>query len=71
MKTFDRLTLRSLQGFSKSLRELAFPSLPVPNYTMLCRRVKTLDIELPILRDSESIYLLVDSTGLQVYGKAE
>ncbi|MEX3592321.1 MAG: transposase, partial [Burkholderia sp.] len=39
-----------LQGFTQSLRDLAFPSLPVPNYTTLCRRAKTLDVELPILR---------------------
>ncbi|MEX3591940.1 MAG: IS5 family transposase, partial [Burkholderia sp.] len=66
-----RLTLRALQGFTQSLRDLAFPSLPVPNYTTLCRRAKTLDIELPILRDNEPIYLVVDSTGLKVYGEGE
>ncbi|MEX3592620.1 MAG: transposase, partial [Burkholderia sp.] len=33
VKTVYRLTLRALQGFTQSLRDLAFPSLPVPNYT--------------------------------------
>ncbi|KAF1003019.1 MAG: hypothetical protein E5299_02563 [Burkholderia gladioli] len=42
MKTVYRLTLRALQGFTQSLRDLAFPSLPVPNYTTLCRRTKCL-----------------------------
>ncbi|XDJ36358.1 MAG: IS5 family transposase [Burkholderia sp.] len=32
---------------------------------------KTLDVELPILRDNEPIYLVVDSTGLKVYGEGE
>ncbi|KAF1010309.1 MAG: hypothetical protein E5299_01708 [Burkholderia gladioli] len=32
----------------------------------LCRREKTLDVELPILRDNEAIHPVVDSTGLQV-----
>ncbi|KAF1004929.1 MAG: hypothetical protein E5299_02317 [Burkholderia gladioli] len=71
MKTVYRLTLRTLQGFTQSLSDLAFPSLPVPNYTTLCRRAKTLDIELPIFRDNEPIYLAVDSTGLKVYGEGE
>ncbi|MEX3592369.1 MAG: transposase [Burkholderia sp.] len=53
--------------FHKSLRDLAFPGLPVSNYTTLCRRTKTLDVELPILRASEPIYLVVDSTDLKVY----
>ncbi|KAF1010656.1 MAG: hypothetical protein E5299_01608 [Burkholderia gladioli] len=52
MKTVYRRTLRALQGFTQSLRDLAFPSLPVPNYTTLCRRAKTLDVELSIFRDN-------------------
>ncbi|KAF1012913.1 MAG: hypothetical protein E5299_01038 [Burkholderia gladioli] len=31
VKTVYRLTLRALQGFTQSLGDLAFPSLPVPN----------------------------------------
>ncbi|KAF1018047.1 MAG: hypothetical protein E5299_00117 [Burkholderia gladioli] len=62
VKTVYRRTLCGLQGFAYSLCDLAFPSLPVPNYTTLCLRAKTLDFKLPIFRDSESIYLVVDST---------
>ncbi|KAF1011265.1 MAG: hypothetical protein E5299_01448 [Burkholderia gladioli] len=62
MKTVYRLTLRDLQGFTQSLRDLAFQSLSVLNYTTLCRRAKTLGVELPILRDNEPIHLVVDST---------
>ncbi|KAF1015324.1 MAG: IS5 family transposase ISBam3 [Burkholderia gladioli] len=71
MKTVYQLTLCALRGFTQSLRDLAFPSLPVPNYSTLCRRAKTLDVELPILRDNEPIHLDVDSTGLKVYGEGE
>ncbi|KAF1015285.1 MAG: IS5 family transposase ISBam3 [Burkholderia gladioli] len=72
MKIVYRLTVRGpLQGFTKSRRALVFRGFPVPNYTTLCRRAKTLDIELPILRASEPIHLVVDSTGLKVYGKGE
>ncbi|KAF1003013.1 MAG: IS5 family transposase ISBam3 [Burkholderia gladioli] len=45
LKTVYRLTLRALQGFTQSLREMAFPSFPVPNYTTLCRRAKMLGVE--------------------------
>ncbi|KAF1009285.1 MAG: hypothetical protein E5299_01887 [Burkholderia gladioli] len=41
------------------------------NYTTLCRRAKTLDVELPILRDNEPIHLVVNSTGLKIYGEGE
>ncbi|KAF1016698.1 MAG: IS5 family transposase [Burkholderia sp.] len=71
VKTVYRRTLRALQSFTQSLRDLAFPSFPVPHYTTLCRREKTLDLELPILRDNEPIHLDVDSTGLKVYGEGE
>ncbi|KAF1005906.1 MAG: IS5 family transposase ISBam3 [Burkholderia gladioli] len=42
VKTVYRQTLRGLQSFTQSLRDLAFPSFPVPNYTTLCRRAKRL-----------------------------
>ncbi|KAF1011766.1 MAG: IS5 family transposase ISBam3 [Burkholderia gladioli] len=64
-------TLQGVQGFTQSLRDLACQSLPVPNYTTLCRLAKTLDVELPILRDNAPIHLVVDSTGLKVYGEGE
>ncbi|KAF1018181.1 MAG: transposase [Burkholderia sp.] len=71
VKTVYRLTLRAQQGFIQSLRDLPFPSFPVPNYITLCRRTKTLDVELPILCDNELIHLVVDRTSLKVYGEGE
>ncbi|HDR9512327.1 TPA: IS5 family transposase, partial [Burkholderia cepacia] len=71
LKTVFRLPLRALQGFAQSLRDLAFATLPVPNYTTLCRRAQTLEVQLPIVRDGEPIYVVVDSTGVKVYGEGE
>lgn len=71
LKTVSRLPLRALQGFAQSLRDLAFATLPVPNYTTLCRRAQTLDIQLPIVRDGDPIHPVVDSTGVKVYGEGE
>ncbi|MGU8077194.1 IS5 family transposase [Burkholderia pyrrocinia] len=71
LKTVFRLPLRALQGFAQSLRDLAFATLPVPNYTTLCRRAQALAVQLPILRDGAPIHLVVDSTGVKVYGEGE
>lgn len=69
IKTVFRLPLRALQGFAQSLRELA--CLPVPNYTTLSRRAQTLEVQLPVVGDGEAIHLVVDSTGVKVYGEGE
>ncbi|WP_217591286.1 IS5 family transposase [Burkholderia sp. GbtcB21] len=71
LKTVFRLPLRALQGFAQSVRDLAFAALPVPNYTTLNRRAQTLEVQLPIVRDGDSIHLVVDSTGVKVYGEGE
>ncbi|CAN0625128.1 transposase [Burkholderia multivorans] len=71
LKTVFRLPLREPQGFAQSLRDLAFATLPVPNYTTLCRRAQALEVQLPIVRDGEPIHPVVDSTGVKVYGEGE
>lgn len=71
LKAVFCLPLRALQGFAQSLRDLALATLPVPNYTTLCRRAQTLDVQLPIIRDGDPIHLVVDSTGVKVYGEGE
>lgn len=71
VKQVYRLTLRSLQGFAQSLKRLAFKTLCVPDYTTLCRRSHTLEVHLPILRSGEALHILVDSTGVKLYGEGE
>ncbi len=53
------------------MNKLAFGDLPVPNYTTLCRRARELDVVLPSLRSGEPLHLVVDSTGLKVFGEGE
>jgi len=65
LKQVFRLPLRALQGFAMSLRKLAFADLPVPNYSTLSRRAQDLEVVLPAL------HLVVDSTGLKVFGEGE
>lgn len=71
LKTVFHLPLRALQGFAQSLRDLAFADLPVPNYTTVCRRAQTLRVKLPVIHSGEPLHLVVDSTGVKVYGEGE
>jgi hypothetical protein len=65
------LTLRAAQGFVQSLRELAFSELPVPNYTTLSRRAQELQVTLPDMSSGNPVHLVVDSTGVKLYGEGE
>src|SRR5215813_7874493 len=68
-----RLGLRQCAGFIESLFSLLKINLPVPDYTILCRRAAKLSIHLSSLLDSSAgpIDIVVDSTGLKVYGEGE
>lgn len=70
LRSVSHLTLRATQGFAHSLFELMPLDLPVPNYSTLCRRAVTLRITLP-RRAEEPLHLVLDSTGLKVYGEGE
>ncbi len=71
LKQVFHLPLRALQGFAMSLRRLAYPELPVPNYTTLSRRAQDLQVVLPALHTGEPVHMLLDSTGLKVFGEGE
>jgi hypothetical protein len=66
-----RLPLRATQGLTRSVVDLLGVELSVPCYTTLSRRRRSLEVELPRLRKSEPLHLVVDSTGIKVYGAGE
>ena len=66
-----RSPLRATQGFVASLFQLLGIPLDVPNYSTLCRRQKTLQVRIPISRKEEPMHVVVDSTGMKVYGEGE
>jgi IS5 family transposase len=45
--------------------------LTVPDYSLLCRRRKLLDVTLPRRRKAEPLHMVVDSTGIKVFGEGE
>ena len=63
------LTLRQTQGFVTSLINLMGLPIACPYYTQLSRRAKNLDVPLP--RSSSITDIVVDSSGLKVYGEGE
>lgn len=73
LRAVFHLTLRSTEGFIHSLVSLGNLGLDVPDYTTLCKRAKTLVIELPRSHSSrsENLHIVVDSTGLKVFGEGE
>jgi hypothetical protein len=71
LKQVFRLPLRALQGFAQSQRDLAFADLPVPHYTTLSLRAKALEVRLPATRSDEPLHLVIDSTGMKLYGEGE
>jgi hypothetical protein len=70
LRAVYHLTLRATEGFARSLFELMGADLPVPDYTTLCRRAATARITLP-KRAEGPLHLVLDSTGLKVYGEGE
>lgn len=65
------LPLRATEGLLSSVVELLKITLGVPCYTTLCRRRRTLEVTLPKRAKSAPLHLVVDSTGVKIYGEGE
>jgi hypothetical protein len=65
------LPLRATTGLVVSLFELLRVELAVPHYSTLSRRRSSLDLKLPCRAHERALHLVVDSTGLKVYGEGE
>lgn len=70
LKTVFHLPLRATEGFVNSLLELLQLPLSAPDYSSLSIRQKSLSIQLP-KSNSQNLHLVVDSTGLKLYGEGE
>lgn len=71
IKEVYRLSLRQCEGFVSSLSQL-LGIRSVPSYTTLCRRMRTIEFDLNShLPKNKGLHLLIDSTGLKVYGQSE
>ena len=71
MKCLFGLPLRQSLGFVQSLLQLSGADWPVPDYSTVSRRQKSLTVELAYRNNSQGLHLLVDSTGIKFLGEGE
>lgn len=65
------LSLRETEGFFLSLVEIMKVLQKIPCYTQLCRRMKTLSLPKELLDKRNVTDIVLDTTGLKVYGEGE
>jgi len=71
IRSVFHLPLRALQGFLTSLVMILGIDLPIPSYTQICRRARLLGQKLERLSRKNVTNIVIDSTGLKVYGEGE
>ena len=65
------LPLRQTEGFVESIQQLMDRDVSAQDHSTLSRRHGGLDIALPQRSVDEPIHMVVDSSGLKVYGEGE
>ena len=71
LKIQYRLSYRSLEGFSKSILPLLNTATALPTYSLICKRASTLEALLPKLSSRRPQVVLIDASGIKVYGEGE
>ena len=71
LRELYRLTYRSTEGFAKGLMGLMQIRVIVPDFTTVAKRAQTLSVALNASKVKSAVCLVVDSTGLKVYGEGE
>jgi hypothetical protein len=69
IRALFRLPLRGAEGFLRSIVNMT--KMPVPDYTVLSRRAHRLNVNLGVVSSGEPVHLVVDSSGLKIYGEGE
>ncbi len=71
VKIHFRLTYRALEGFMKSLIALNEWACTIPSYSLICKRSAFIKETLPPLGKCLSQVVLVDASGVKVFGEGE
>jgi len=66
-----RLPYRQTEGFVRSILALVADGLSVPDFTSAAKRAAKLGIRLPLLPRRGHVDVVLDSTGLKVFGEGE
>jgi DDE family transposase len=65
------LGVRQTQGLMESIGAVLHLAVAIPAYSTLSRRRATLEIALPRIHQQEPLHVVVDSTGVKVFGEGE
>lgn len=71
LKSVMGLPGRALCGFVESIFALMGVDLSVPDHTTISRRLRRLAVKLPVKPTSGKRHVVIDSTGIKVYGEGE
>ena len=71
MKGVFHLPYRALEGFARSLMRWMGLPLPIPDHTQMSRRAQTLRVVIPRQARPGPIHVVVDSTGMKIFGEGE
>jgi len=71
LKALYRWAGRQIEGFVESVFKLMHVSLAVPDHSTLSRRMQTLAIDIPVQPTDKARHVVIDSTGVKVYGEGE
>ena len=63
--------LRQTLGLVQSLLRMAGLPWPVPDYSTVCRRQKSLNVQVHYRASEKGLHLLADSTGIKFLGEGE
>lgn len=63
--------LRQTLGLVESLLGMAGLDWPVPDYSTVCRRQKSLDVQVRYRASDKGLHMLADSTGIKFLGEGE
>jgi hypothetical protein len=71
IREFFRTTYRATEGFGRSLATLMNVDIAIPDFTSLAKRAVKLGIDIDVTKYHGKIDVVVDSTGLKVFGEGE
>lgn len=71
LKIQYRMPYRMLEGFSKNILPYLRKNLALPSYSIICRRAAELKETLPRLSSRRPQVILLDASGIKVYGEGE
>ena len=71
IKSIYQLAGRQAVGFVKSVMALMKVNLKVPDHSTVSRRLAKIDIDLPIRKVKEARHVVIDSTGIKIFGEGE